>query len=145
MYTEVLPTLLKDGHYVVEKKIMKKLKSAQDKVEELTEKNIHLKYRNKELEHNQKKQKYISGGGIYIKRSSINADAKLNKIGKSNNMKERDHVYNTTVPDDTYTVIFIPVNDPHGVEMCLKGMLYKYRYRNKKEYYICSVKTILQK
>jgi prophage antirepressor-like protein len=145
MYTDVLPTFMKKGHYIIEKKIMKELKYAQDKVESLIEKNIDLKQRNKVLEHNQKKTKYPKGGMIYIKRSSIISDKKINKIGKTTNMNARDDTYNTTVADDTYTVSYIPVDDPDGIEMCLRGMLFKYRYRGKKEFYVCSVRTILQK
>lgn len=46
-------------------------------------------------------------------------------------MNKRDSTYNTTVPDDTCIVIYILIDDSDGTELCLKGSLYKYKYRER--------------
>lgn len=143
--SDVLPTLRKEGHYEIEKRVRLKLKEVNEKYEEIKKQNKKIKNRNKELEHNQKKQKYPKGGGIYIMRPNINSPKDVNKIGLFHkNPNERFSNYNTTVPDDIDDVIVVYVEDPDGTETCLKGMLHKYIYRGKKEFYRCSVKEILR-
>ncbi len=146
LYTDVLPSFRRNGHYEIDQRIKTQLTETNKKYQDAKRKMIDIKNRNKELEHNQRKTKYPDGGAIYIKRPSITSDKNMNKIGKTNkSMKSRDSTYNTTVPDDTYTVIYIPVKDPDGAELCLRGLLNEFRYRNRKEYFKCSVKTILER
>lgn len=145
MYTEVLPQLRKNGQYEIEKRMRDKLIEVNDQVDKLRKKNAEIKNRNKALENNQKNLKYPEGGSIYIMRPSVISDKKVNKIGKSKkNLKNRFSVYNTTVPDNIDEKIYIPVEDPDGTELCLKGLLHKYQYRKKKEFFKCTVKEILK-
>jgi prophage antirepressor-like protein len=143
--TEVMPQLRKEGHYEIEKRLQHKLTETNNKLEKIRQENVKIKNRNRALENNQTKKKYPDGGSIYILRPSVTSDRTINKIGKSkNNLRNRFSVYNTTVPDDVDEKIYIPVEDPDGTEQCLKGLLHKYRYRQRKEYYRCSIKEILR-
>lgn len=145
MYTEVLPQLQREGHYEIDKRLREKLFETNEKYNKIKKQNEEIKNRNKELENNQKKNKYPNGGSIYVTKPNINSNKKLNKIGKSKkNLKNRFSVYNTTVPDDVDERVYIPVEDPTGSEMCLKGLLHRYRYRDRKEYFKCSLKEILR-
>jgi len=69
----------------------------------------------------------------------------LHKVGKADKeLNKRLNTYNTAVPDKVFVVDKVKVDSPIAVEMCVKGFLYKYRYRNNKEYYKLNVKEILK-
>jgi len=87
----------------------------------------------KALENNQRKEKFPNGGLIYIIQPPDINDLELHKIGKTNNMNERKPVINNILPDNVKILYTINVNDPTGMETCMKGILHKYRYRSNKK------------
>ena len=55
-----------------------------------------------------------------------------------------ENTYNTTLPDKVIVIDKVKVKSPIAVELCVKGFLYDYRYRNNKEYYKLSIKEIMK-
>jgi prophage antirepressor-like protein len=137
MTSEVIPTIRKTGSYLIDAKSKKKM-------EEVNKKLSTYKKRVKILENNQKKERYPEGGYVYVIQAPDN-DKKKYKIGKTNkNLNLRLNTYNTTLPDKVFVVYKKKVKKPIAVEHCLKGLLYEYRYTNRKEYYKISLKHIIK-
>ena len=135
--SEVIPTIRKTGSYIIDKKSKKKMENVNKKLKA-------YKKRVKILENNQKKERYPDGGYVYVIQSPDN-DKKKYKIGKTDKkLNKRLNTYNTTLPDKVFVVYKKKVKNPIAVEHCLKGLLYEYRYTNRKEYYKISLKYIIK-
>lgn len=132
---EVLPQLKKYGEYKLGEKYKAEIDKANAKIKS-------MKGTLKKYENNRKKNKYPTGGLVYVLRP-INGDKKLLKIGKTGNLTPRLNTYNTSVPDNMEVLYTLTVENPTAVEYCMKGMLYDYKYRENKEYYECSLKNII--
>ena len=130
----VIPTIRKTGKYELSMENKNKLTKVNDELEE-------YKKRVKVLENNQKREKYPDGGYIYIIQPPNQNDKKY-KIGKTNNLNKRLNNYNTAIPDKVIVVDKIKVNSPIAVELCVKSLLYEYRYKNNKEYYQLDIEDI---
>lgn len=96
----------------------------------------------KVLENNLRKEKYPTGGFMYIIQR-VGIEEELFKIGKTNKLTPRLRTYNTTVPDKVNVLYKVKVNNPTAVEYCVKSLLYEYRYISNKEYYKCSLNIIV--
>jgi prophage antirepressor-like protein len=135
--SEVIPTIRKTGSYIIDEKSKKKM-------DDINKKLKAYKKRVKILENNQKKERYPDGGYIYVIQAPDN-DKKKYKIGKTDKkLSKRLNTYNTTLPDKVFVVYKKKVKKPIAVEHCLKGLLYEYRYTNRKEYYNISLKNIIK-
>lgn len=132
---EVLPSIRKYGSY-------KATEELQQKFEKINEKYKKIKKENKILQNNQNKTKYPVKGMIYVVRPIESDNEKLFKIGRTSDLNKRLNTYNTSVPDDMEVLFTMEVNDPIAVELCIKGFLQKYIYRDRKEYYECTLKKI---
>jgi prophage antirepressor-like protein len=141
---EVLPALAEKGRYVIGNKTTAELKKVRSDFEKVLRKKKKLSKEVKKYKNNQKKLTYPKGSAIYIMRPKIGSKKKIIKIGRTGNPNVRFANYNTTLPDNVQDVIVIPVVDMVGTEMCLKGLLHKYIYRERKEYYKCSIKDVLK-
>jgi prophage antirepressor-like protein len=141
---DVMPKIKKDGVYEISKKLKTELTEINQKYDNIKKENIKNRKRLKELENNQKKIKYLKAPAVYIIRPNPNSEINMNKFGRTNDFNVRFSNYNTTVPDDVQVVDVIPVKDPLGVELCVRGMLNKFKYRGRKEYFECSYKKIFE-
>lgn len=135
LYETVIPTIRKTGKFIMAEKYKIELEKIKEKLKQYKEKN-------KILLHNQKKEKYPEGGFIYVMRP-VNVEKDLKKVGKSCKLSPRINTYNTTVPDKINVLYSVKVTNPNAVELCIKSVLYKYRYKTNKEYYKCSLKKIV--
>ena len=126
----VLPSLRKYGIYEIEDKQKKKIKNMNLKIKQLEKQKI-------KLENNIKKEKYPDGGFIYI----IEVE-KMYKIGITENLKKRINTYNTGNPNKTNIIYYKKTTCPIQIELCIKSILYKYRIKNKKEFYNCKLQKI---
>lgn len=135
---EVIPTIRKTGSYSIMKEHEEKLQILNQKLETYKRENTMLK-------NNQKKEKYPEGGYIYIiKPSEIADDKEIYKIGKTDKkLNKRLNTHNTSVPNNVMLLYKAQVNCPSKVELCVKSLLYDYRYRNNKEYYECHIDIII--
>ena len=131
---EVLPSIRTHGYY-----IMKQL--YKEKISKLNKKLTKYQKRVKVLECNQKKTKYGEGGTVYAIRS-IDTPSKLIRIGKTAAMCKRIPGYDTAMPNKFEVLYTLQVDDPIGVELCIRGLLHPNIYRRNKDYYQCTLEKI---
>lgn len=98
-----------------------------------------LKKEYNEITNNLKSNDYPKGGVFYI--MNTNKEDVL-KIGISNNMKKRCNTYNTSFVNNVKVLYCKKVACPIEVELCVKSLLHKYRYRDKREFYTCNIDKI---
>lgn len=138
IYEDVIPSLREKGQYIIDEKQKKK-------VDKLNKELKKIKSHNVKLLNNQRKIKFPHGGILYIiQPSELSNTSKQFKIGETMEMSDRIGPINTTVPDNVKVLYALQVNDPIAVELCVKGALNRYRYRDKKEYFTCPLKKIIK-
>lgn len=86
------------------------------------------------LEKNQKNNKEIKGGVIYVLRTDLDIEG-IYKIGKTKIFKNRIKTHNSSHVDNVEVVFIFETNDIDGVEKCLKLALKTKQYRKRKEFY----------
>jgi prophage antirepressor-like protein len=134
---DVLPSIRKYGYYKM------KTKYEQDKTGLLQQIN-YLEKQTKTMEANLKKDKYPDGALVYIMDYS-DEDKTLPgiyRLGMTKNLKLRKQVYNTHTLNKKKVVHYEAVDDPVRLEYCMRSMLYKYRHRDNKDFYVCSLAVI---
>ena len=137
----VIPSIRKYGIYQVKHEDMKQIKKINEQLDITKDQLKIAQNRIETLEHNQTKTKYDNGGRVYaFKSPDINQP--YIRIGKTNNIKKRKAVYDTSTPNKFIEVYSITVPCPVSVELCIRSALYKYRYMNNKDYYNVSVDKI---
>ena len=91
-----------------------------------------------------KKNKFPNGAMVYVidySDDDKNVDG-IFRLGKTDNLKKRKAIY------DTHTlykrkVIHKEITDkPLQFENCLRSMLFEYRYKDRKDFYICKLSVI---
>lgn len=130
---DLLPVLENQGFYYHTSSTMKKIEKLNDTLKK-------YKKRTKILERNQKHPKFKKGGYIYVKRTEISGIYKIGMVKK--NISSRINTYNSGNSDNVDIIYAIPVTNPEKLELCLKYLLFDYKYRNKKENYKCTLKQI---
>lgn len=134
---DVLPSIRKYGYYKM------KTKYETDKSGLLQQIN-YLEKQTKTMETNLKKDKYPDGALVYIMDYS-DEDKTLPgiyRLGITKNLKSRKQVYDTHTLNKKKVVNYEEVDDPVRLEYCMRSMLYKYRYRDNKDFYVCSLAVI---
>ena len=136
---EVLPSIRKYGYYKM------KTKYENDKTSLLQQIN-QLEKKTKNMETDLKNEKYPEGALVYIIDYS-DEDTTLEgiyRLGLTNNMKNRKQIYDTHTLHKKQIVLYENVDNPIRLEKCIQTMLYNYRYKNKKDFFICSL-TVIKK
>ena len=59
-------------------------------------------------------------------------------------MNKRIKIYNTHSIHKKEVVHYVEIKCPLQLESCIKSMLYKYKIKNKKEFFKCSLDKIIQ-
>lgn len=129
---DVLPSIRKYGYYKM-KKSYEKDKS------DLLEKINYLEKQNKLMINDMKKEKYKNGAVVYIIDYSddANYEKDVYRLGSTDDMNKRKKIY------DTHTLHKRPVVEKYftekavQLESCIRSMLYDYRYKNKKDFFLC--------
>lgn len=129
---DVLPSIRKYGYYELKTKYKSKLKKINNELNKLK-----LEYA--EMENNLKKDNFPSGGLFYVMKTN---KENVLKIGISNNMNTRCSTYNTSIVNNVKILYYKKIKCPVEIELCMKSLLYKYRYRNKREFYTCEIDII---
>lgn len=91
-----------------------------------------------------KKKKYPDGALFYILDYSDD-DTKLDgiyRLGSTDDMNKRKKIYDTHTLYKRQIIITEFTDKPLQLETCIRSMLYNYRYKNKKDYYICKLNVI---
>ena len=100
-----------------------------------------MKKENETIKTDMKKEKYPSGGIVYVIDYSENNE-EVYRIGMTDDMKKRKSLYDTHTLHKMKVVYIMESDCPLRLETCIRAMLYKYRYKNKKDYYICNIQQI---
>ena len=130
---EVLPSIRKFGYYKI-------IKTSEASKNELLDKINYLEKQNKLMINDLKKEKYPNGALVYIVDYS-DEDTKVGgiyRIGKTDNMTTRKKIYDTHMLHNRKVVYKYFTDKPLQFENCVRSMLYDYRYKNRKDFYICS-------
>jgi prophage antirepressor-like protein len=127
-----LPKLRESGKYEVDKKTRIKLDNLNKKIK-------LLKDINKKLKNNMTKNKYPRGYHFYIIK-----DDNMYKIGYTKDLNKRLSVYNTGKANISEYAYFKKTDCAKEIEECMKALLNKYIYKSNKEFYDCSLNTILK-
>jgi prophage antirepressor-like protein len=131
---EVLPSIRKFGFYKLKKEKEEEIHNLMEKLNFIQKENENMK---KEL----KKEKYPDGGLIYAIDYS-DGEKEIYRIGMTSNIKTRKKIYDTHSLYKKDVVIKKEHVCPIKLEYCIRGMLYDYRYKNNKDFYLCSLKEI---
>jgi len=131
---EVLPSIRKFGFYKLKKE-------KDDEISELMMKLNMLKKENDDMKRELKKEKYPEGGMIYAIDYGDN-EREIYRIGMTGNMNTRKQIYDTHTLYKKNIILTKEHNCPIKMEYCIRGMLYEYRIKNKKDFYICSLKEL---
>jgi len=151
---DVLPSIRKYGYYKMKKSYEK------DK-NDLLEKINYLEKQNKLMINDMKKEKYKDGAVVYIvdygddanydanlksskddflpqkKSATFCSEKNVYRLGSTDDMNKRKKIY------DTHTLHKRPVVEKYftekavQLESCIRSMLYDYRYKNKKDFFLC--------
>lgn len=130
--TEVIPSIRKYGQYIINDKYKKKLRKTNKEIE-------NLKKQYEEIENNIKKNEYPEGGLFYIMKTN---KENVFKIGITKNMNKRCKTYNTSIVNNANILYYKKIACPVEIELCVKSLLHKYRYRDKREFYTCDIERI---
>ena len=128
---DILPNLRRKNIFSPDEEINKLLK----KITELEKTNMLLQY-------DLKMEKFPDGAIVYVIEDTDVNDEIYYRIGKTDNMNKRIKIYNTHSIHNKKVVHYIELSCPLQLETCIRSMLYKYRYKNNKDYYKCSLDKI---
>lgn len=124
---EVLPSIRKFGYYKIKNAYEKQKNYFLDKIN-------YLEKQNKLMAIDLKKEKYPDGALVYIidYSNDDNYEKNVFRLGSTGNLNKRKHIHNKTVVDTYFTKKTLQF------ETCIRSMLYDYRYKNKKDFYLCN-------
>ena len=91
-----------------------------------------------------KKNKFPNGAMVYVidySDDDKNVDG-IFRLGKTDNLKKRKAIYDTHTLHKRKVIHKEITDKPLQFENCLRSMLYDYRYKNKKDFYICKLSVI---
>ena len=134
---DVLPSIRKYGYY-------KMKKSYEGEKTELLERINYLEKQQKLMKNDLKKNKFPNGALVYIidySDDDINVDG-IFRLGKTDNLTKRKQIYDTHMLHKRKVIHTEITDKPLQFENCLRSMLYDYRYKNKKDFYICKLSVI---
>jgi prophage antirepressor-like protein len=115
--------------------------STDSEITKLQKKINELEKKNEILQNDLKIEKFPQGAMVYVV-EDFDHDEIYYKIGKTDDMNKRIKIYNTHSIHNKKVVHYVDVECPLQLENCIRSMLYKYRYKNKKDYFKCSVNKI---
>ncbi len=134
---EVVPSIRETNTYELKEKY-------NQRISELM-KNINQARQNKlQMRKNMNPDKYPDGGYVYAIDFTENGQHAY-KIGKTNNMTKRKSSYDSHSFHKKDVVIKVKTNDPSQLENILRESLKKYKYKDKKDVYLCDLKLLNKK
>lgn len=131
---DVIPSIRKYGFYKIKKQHEKEMSDVITKLN-------YMESEMKKVERDLKKDKYPEGATVYAINYSENGK-EIYRIGKTGNMKARMQIYNTHMLHDKEISYYKDIKCPIKLETCVRAMLYDYRYKDNKDFYVCSLYKI---
>jgi len=103
-----------------------------------------LEKENNILRNDLKVEKFPEGAMVYVvEEYDIDNNNELYyKLGKTNDMNKRIKIYNTHSLHNKSVPYYVEAICPLPLETCIRSMLYKYRYKNRKDYFKCSLTKV---
>lgn len=144
--SDVLPSIREFGYYKIKKKY-------EDENVNLLKKINFLQKQNDELRNDLKFDKYPDGALVYVldytdvyKNDNLSEEEQeeIYRVGETDDMNERIKIYDTHTFHKKKVVYTKEMKNPRQLEMCVLSMLYDYRYKNKKDFFICKLGVILK-
>ena len=130
---DVLPKLREQKIFSPDKEITKLLKKVNE-----------LETKNKLLQNDLKIEKFPDGAIVYMT-EEIDIDGEIYyKLGKTDDMNKRIRIHNTHSIHNKKVVHYVELLCPLQLETCIRSMLYKYRYKNRKDYFKCSFNKVIK-
>lgn len=133
---EVLPSIRKYGFYKIRK-------GYDTERTQLLRDITYLEKQYKICTNDLKKEDYPDGGMVYAINHSDDYDGEngeeIFRIGMTENMNSMKKIHNTHSLHNRKVEKWMETDDPRRFELCLKSMLFQKRYRDKKDFYICSL------
>lgn len=133
LVTDVLPKLRK-----------KNVDTTDDEINKLMKKITELENKIKILLNDLKMEKFPEGAMVYVIEDYDTDGIKYYRIGKTDNMNKRITIYNTHSIHNKKVIHYVELACPLQLVTCIRSMLHKYRYKNKKDYYNCDLKKIIK-
>jgi prophage antirepressor-like protein len=130
---DILPELRKKHIFSSDKDITKLLKKINE-----------LETKNNLLQNDLKLEKFPEGAMVYVIEDNDIEGEIFYRIGKTDNMNKRIKIHNTHSLHNKKVVYYIELSCPLQLETCIRSMLYKYRYKNKKDYFKCNINKIIK-
>jgi prophage antirepressor-like protein len=140
---KVLPSIRKYGYYRLRQESDKEQYKIFERINFLESEYVKLTKENEQLKRDLKENPYPDGGMVYVIDYSENG-TEIYRLGQSDNMNTRKKVHNTHSLHNREVIVYIETDDPIKVETCIRSMLYDYRYKNKKDFFICEKKYIMR-
>lgn len=138
---EVLPSIRKYGSYKLKQEYNNKLNEIMEKINYLEKENIKIKKENTIIKNDLKKEIFPQGGIVYAIDYSTD-EIEIYRIGMTHNMNLRKKIYDTHTLHKQNVVIIKESTCPIKLEACMKALLYDYRYKDRKDFYICNLDKI---
>ncbi len=88
-----------------------------------------------------KTEKYPNGALFYVVDYSED-DNEIYRIGITDDMTKRKKIYDTHMLHKRKVILKEEVKTPIQLEMCVRSLLFDYRYRDNKDFFECNKKTV---
>lgn len=138
---QVLPSIRKYGKYKLSQEHTQQIKILNTKIKRLATMKKNADNEIKTLKQNLKKEKFPTGGLVYVIDFSTNKK-EIYRIGRTTNMNRRKEVTNSHTLHKQPVVYFVETKNPAVLEGCVRSLLYNFRYKDQKDFYVCSIKKI---
>ena len=138
---EILPSIRKYGYYKLNEENKLLIKRLNIKIKRLSTLKKNADDEIKTLKQNLKKEKFPIGGLVYAIDFSTKKE-EVYRIGMTTNMNHRKEVINTHTLNKQPVAHFVETNTPLAIENCIRSLLYNFRIRDRKDFYICSLRRI---
>lgn len=138
---EVLPSIRKYGYYKINEEHKAILDKINAKLKRLKNAKKHVDEENIRLKRDLKKEIFPKGGLVYAIDYSTNKKEAY-KIGMTEDMNKRKEIYNSHTINKQPVAFYTETKCPRSLEWCIRGLLYDFRYKNRKDFYVCSLKRV---
>jgi prophage antirepressor-like protein len=138
---EVLPSIRKYGFYKLNKEYENKIKHLNIQIKRLKTLKKNCDEENTKIKRDLKKETFPTGGLVYVIDFST-SNKEIYRIGMTTNMKNRKEVTNSHTLHKKPIVHYSETTCPKSLESCVISLLDNYRYRDRKDFFICPLKKI---
>ena len=137
----VLPSIRKYGYYKLNEQHGNTIKKLNIQLKRLKTIKGTVDKENEKLKRNLKKEKFPKGGLVYAVDYSTDEQESY-RIGKTDDMNKRKQVIDTHTLDNHYVPYYILTSCPLAIETCIRGLLYPFRYKDRKDMFVCPLKKV---